>query len=324
MIPIRADASPDPQAEAARWLVRRRSEDCSDEERQAFLRWLNSDETHRQAYAEAERLWRDLGGMEQGAARHLAEARAHLARHRRRPLWRRLRGCALAASLVATVALTAGWLHDEDERVYRTAIGERQSALLADGSRLDLDTDSEVTVHYTWRRRELRLVRGQAAFAVAHGDGRPFDVHADAVRIRDIGTGFNVRRNANRIAVAVMAGAVEVFPSDGAPGRGLRQGQQLSLSPGLDSSAVVAVDAGEISAWRDGRLVFHALRLGDVLAELGRYHKASLDVSSPRILDIKVSGVFPTDDLALALRTVAATLPVKLTRIGPDRWRLDG
>lgn len=314
----------DTQAAATRWVARRRGGDCSPEEQRAFLLWLNADETNGKAYGQAENLWRQLGGLDTLAGRQLHDARAYLAQARRRPFRRRMFGFAVAASLVAVAVWSADWLSYLDDRTYRTAPGERKSVALADGSRLDLNTDSEAAVHYSRRGREIRLARGQAAFAVAHGDPRPFDVFADTGRIRDIGTRFDVRRRADRVEVAVMEGEVEVSSHDGAIARRLRQGERLSYSAAGGMAAVEAVDPVAADAWREGRLAFRNQPLGEVLAELGRYHTASVVVTSPRTLTIKVSGAVPTNDIKVALSTIAASLPAKLTRTGPQSWRIDG
>lgn len=310
-----------PQAEAARWLARRNG-GCTSEEQQAFLRWLNATDENRKAYENAEKLWQQMGGLEAIASQQLLEARAHLAQARRRPMHRRAFGFALAASLAAVVVWNTGWLDFLSGHTYRTAMGERQTMTLTDGSRLDLDTNSEVTVRYSHHSRELQLVRGQAAFTVAHGDARPFDVLAGNARIRDIGTQFDVRHHADRVSVAVLEGEVEVSGSNITASRSLRQGQRLSYTPQGGLSDVESIDVAAITAWREGQLVFKGQPLGEVLAELGRYHTASLTVTSPAIMDIKVSGIFPTGNLEIALKTIAATLPVKLTQTGPQSWQL--
>lgn len=314
----------DTQAAATRWVARRRGGDCSPEEQRAFLLWLNTDETNSRAYEQAENLWRQLGGLDTLADRQLHDARVYLAQARRRPFRRRMFGFALAASLVVMVGWSVDWLSYLDDRTYRTALGERKSVTLADGSRLDLNTDSEVAVHYSRRGREMRLIRGQAAFTVAHGDARPFDVLADKGRIRDIGTQFDVRRRADRVEVAVLEGEVEVSGRDGAAAQPLRQGQRLGYTAAGDTTTIESIDLAAAGAWRDGRLVFKGQPLGEVLAELGRYHAASVVVTSPRTLTIKVSGAVPTNDIKVALSTIAASLPAKLTRTGPQSWRIDG
>ncbi|MFZ2523701.1 MAG: FecR family protein [Candidatus Ferrigenium altingense] len=313
-----------PSAEAARWLARRRNGDCTSDEQQAFLRWLNAAEANRKAYEDAESLWQQMGGLEAIASQQLSEARAHLAQARRQPMRRRMFGFALAASVAAALVWNIGWLGLLDGQTYRTATGERQTVTLADGSQLELDTDSEVAVRYSRHNRELKLVRGQAAFTVAHGDARPFDVIADNVRIRDIGTQFDVRRHTDHVSVAVLEGAVEVSGTNATAAHPLRQGQRLSYTQQGNFSAVETVNVATVAAWREGRLVFDGQPLGEVLAELGRYHPASLTITSPAIMVVKVSGIFPTDNIELALKTIAATLPVRLTQTGPQSWQLGG
>lgn len=317
-------SSASPQAEAARWLARQRSGDCSPEEQQAFLRWLNAVEANGKAYEDAESLWQQLGGLETIAGRQLLEARARITQARHRPMRRRAFGFALAASIAAALTWNTGWLDFPDEHTYRTALGVQQNVTLADGSRLELDTNTEVAVRYSRRSRELRLVHGQAAFTVAHGDARPFDVLAGNGRIRDIGTQFDVRQYADRVSVTVLEGAVEVSGANISAVHPLHQGQRLSYTPQGNFLDVETINTSAVAAWHEGQLVFNNQPLSEVLAELGRYHTASLTVTSPAIMDIKVSGIFPTGNLELALKTITATLPVKLTQNGPQSWRLEG
>lgn len=315
---------PDPEAEAARWFARRRGGDCTVGVQQDFLQWLNADEAHGKAYARAETLWRQMDGLEDVAGWQLRSARAHLARARRRPARRRVLALALAASLAAVMGWNSGWLDFPQEYSYRTALGERQAVTLDDGSRLELDTNSEVAVRYSRRYRELNLVRGQAAFTVAHSDVRRFVVRADNARIRDIGTQFDVRRYDNRVSVEVLEGAVEVSGATSGQLHLLSQGQRIGFTKQGEFSAVENIDVASAAAWREGKLVFHAQALGEVLTELRRYHTAALTVTRPNVMTVKVSGAFPVDDLPLTLKTIAATLGLKLTRTGAQSWRLGG
>ncbi len=211
-------------------------------------------------------------------------------------------------------------------QTYQTEIGERQTIALPDGSQLDLDTNTKVKVHYTDGKREFKLVRGQAAFTVAHDDPRPFDVFADELRVHDIATQFAVRKDAQdteeRITVAVLDGSIEVYEPKITPAHPLQQGQRISYSKQSDFSAIEQIDVANAAAWREGKLVFNARPLGEVLAELNRYHAAKLTVGNPQIMAVSVSGVFRTDDLSLALQTIATSLRLRLTKTGAQSWQL--
>lgn len=312
----------EPRAAAAEWLARRNNGEHGAEDQRAFLVWLNASEANREAFASAEALWEQMRGLDTVADRQLAEARAFLARNRRKPVLRRY---ALASLLC--VAVGAVWLAVRpdlsEEQSYRTDIGQSRSIDLADGSRIELNTNSEARVHYSPRGREVRLMRGQAVFTVVHGDHRPFDVHAGNGRIRDIGTQFDVRYLDGRVSVAVLDGKVEVTGDRNSPPRQLFRGQQLSYGSAGEFTAIRSIDINSFSAWRERKLVFQGRPLREVLEELGRYHRASVTVTAPEILDTRVSGIFPTDNLPQALQTIAAALPVKLTRTETQNWLIE-
>lgn len=310
------------QAQATAWLARRSNGEHSAEEQRSFLVWLNASAAHREAYARAEALWEQMRELDVVAERQLNDARAFLARKQRQPTLRRFAAAALV--LLATGFIwQADCLSYLDDQTYQTAQGQIKTIDLADGSRLELDPASEARVHFSRREREIRLVRGRAVFTVAHGDSRPFEVFAGQVQIRDIGTQFDVRHGADGVAVAVLDGEVEVTGQANAAPVTLRRGQLLSYAPSGTLGPMQAIDIDSYSAWRQGKLVFQARPLREVLEELGRYQPARLTVTAPGILDTQVSGIFPTDNLPQAMQTIAATLPIRLTRIGEHAWKID-
>lgn len=312
------------QNTAAQWVARRNNGESSAEDQRAFLLWINASDSHRRAYEQAESLWERMRNIDEIADRQLAEARAYREKCRKRP--GRQKFVALAAALLLATGLL--WYSDLlshlNEQTYRTALGERKKINLPDGSQLELNTHSEATVHYSRRSREIRLIRGQAVFTVAHDDSRPFDVLAGGGRIRDIGTQFDVRLMEDRVSVAVLDGEIEISGNaDAVPTRRLQRGLRLSYTRAGELTAPQPIDLNTVSAWREGQLVFRGQALKEVLEELGRYHPAGITVSTPQILDTRVSGTFPTDNLPLALHTMAAALPIKLTQTGPQHWRID-
>jgi transmembrane sensor len=312
------------EEQAAQWVARRNNGERHSEEQRAFLAWINASDENRRAYAEAEVLWEQLRGLDDIAGRQLAEARSFLKRERTRPARR-----VLAMAAVAFLAVGALWYADLhsylNDATYRTALGERKVVDLADGSRLELNTNSAVAVHYSRHGREVQLLGGQAVFSVVHDDSRPFVVLAGEGKVRDIGTQFEVRRQADRVSVAVLDGVVEVEVTahgNQAPLR-IKRGQRLSYGPSGALLPLAAIDINTFAAWREGKIVFENRPLGEVLEELGRYRKSTFAISAPGLLDVKVSGTFPIDDMPLVMRTVATALPAKITETSPDAWRID-
>src|ERR1700723_3878162 len=115
---------------------------------------------------------------------------------------------AAAAALVMGVGLALFML--ETPQKFATALGEQRSVLLADGSRVTLNTASTIEVDLRRGRREVRLVRGEALFEVAHDPARPFVVRAGNALLNDVGTQFNVDLRSDRTTVTVVEGRVAV------------------------------------------------------------------------------------------------------------------
>lgn len=310
------------QTAAAAWLARRNNGEHSAEDQRAFLIWLNASQANRDAFAKAEALWEKMRGLDSVADQQLAEARAFLARNRRQPARRRYVLAALAL-ITAGAVWQADWLSYLDDQTYQTAVGQIQSVDLTDGSRLELNTNSVAKVHYSRHGREVRLISGQAVFTVAHGDPRPFEVYAGKGKIRDIGTQFDVRYNDDWVSVAVLDGEVEVSSNVDSPPKHLLRGQQLGYTRSGEITTMQAIDINTFSAWREHKLVFQGQPLKQVLEELGRYHRASITVMAPQIMETKVSGIFPTDNLPQAMETIATALPIKLTQTGTQSWQID-
>lgn len=105
---------------------------------------------------------------------------------------------------------SAWWFWAQRGILYETALGEHRTVVLDDGSRVDLNTATHLTVHLSRDRRAVALETGEVLFEVAPDPARPFVVTAGALRIRDIGTRFDVDRRPERVTVAVLEGRVQI------------------------------------------------------------------------------------------------------------------
>ena len=130
--------------QATRWFVRLRADDASEGDRRAWQQWLEASRDHRDAYAREEALWSSFGDFaaspeigariaEASRAPQAAPVRVRGARRR----WPAAMAATLALLAVGTFAALR--LAAPKEAAYQTAIGERRSVQLDDGSRIDLD-----------------------------------------------------------------------------------------------------------------------------------------------------------------------------------------
>lgn len=303
------------QQQAERWFARLRSEGCSATEHRDFDAWLAADAAHASAYAQTERLWNELGGLsddvELKRARHAARraAQSSLSRTARR---RRL---AIAASFAGVLIVAMSfWLlgdHSATQR-YTTAHGEQRSVMLADGSRVVLNTDTVLDVRLGARVRSVHLMQGEALFEVVHDAAHPFVVHANGNVISDLGTRFDVNDSGQQTTVTVLEGSVNV--ERGRHTARLNRGQQLVAGNGIWRQA--AADLTTTAGWSRGQLVFSATPLAQAIADANRYAQEQLIIADPQLEPIKVSGEFRIGNTQAFLRALESAFPVRVEQSG--------
>jgi transmembrane sensor len=192
---------------------------------------------------------------------------------------------------------------------YATVLGEQRTVVLADGSKVVLDTGSELFAQIDKHARNLTLQHGQADFEVHHDTARPFVVHVGDGSVTATGTHFQVRVGESDSLVTLLQGQVVVA----ANARGsdhsatLQPGERIAIEPAGRLGALQAVSESELASargWTGGNLVVKAWRLDAVVAEMNRYSSTKLRLGDPALANVPISGVFKAGDqksFALAL-----------------------
>lgn len=288
----------DPVYEAAAgWVARLASPDATEGDRAAFAAWHAADPAHAEAYAEMDALWQTLG--------HVPD--------RRRSVPKGLAGVAVAIVLCAALAFQLG-LVDRLRSDLWSGVGDITHATLADGSRIDLNTDTAIALHFSETERRIELLRGEAFFDVVSDPRRPFVVRAGGVSVRAVGTRFFVRADEAQSPAGVVEGSVDVAASGG-PVR-VSAGEAVHRANGAPLS-VARADVDRATAWRAGRLVFSGERLSTVLAELDRYRHGGIVLLDAAAGDRRVTGSFDPRDTDEALDAIASSMGLGITRLSP-------
>lgn len=222
---------------------------------------------------------------------------------------RKSRRIALAVGLLA---VASAWLIDPAYRQesYASPAEARQQLMLADGTRVDLDVDSRIRVHWHLRSRQVELLAGRALFSVSPAWVRPFEVAADTFRVRVLGTRFEVRRQGSDVEVKVAEGRVSVRGETAE--RELVAGQRIAGRSGR-LGPVEAVSPEAVLAWREGRLLFDRTPLSEVLGELQPYAGQRLRAVGPAGA-LEVSGVADSARAADFLAMLPEIVPVVAER----------
>jgi transmembrane sensor len=187
------------------------------------------------------------------------------------------------------------------EKIYSTAVGAHRMIALADGSHVELNTNTLLRAAIDTHYRKVWLDRGEVFFQIAHDTGHPFVVMAGDRSITVLGTKFLVRRDSDRFEVAVLEGRVRVDAAGGSNAHSalLSAGDLVIVRP--DAALYrqkVSQKLNDELGWRRGVLVFDHTTLADAAAEFNRYNSRKLVVTGAIASRLTIDGTFPTGNPA--------------------------
>jgi transmembrane sensor len=175
-------------------------------------------------------------------------------------------------------------------------MGQRETARLNDGSSISLNGNTTIDLLIDQKRRQVRLLRGEAMFDVAKDAERPFLVDLGDAQIRVLGTKFNIRRREGVTELAVTEGVVAVS-SIGTHPVTVSAGSSALIRPGIATTLVN--DPGFVQqriAWTEGFLEFDQQPLEEVVEEFNRYRTNPIVIGDPRIAGTVITGRFGIDE----------------------------
>ena len=306
------------EAQAADWLARRDSGECSAADQVRFEQWLNESPANRVAFLRLEQVWershrlQALGAGRQGSEipvpgqwgsfQFLRSGDAPAQNDGSNGVvatgrWRTWRRVALAAAVLVAVAIGAAHYLGSSGPSYQTPVGGVAFVPMADGSKVTLNTDSEIRVAVTRTARTVELEQGEAFFEVAKDPTRPFVVQAGNKRVIAIGTQFAVRRDGDELRVVVTEGRVQVETEHQT--RGKAPAEVLiagSIARASDHGVLLQKkplrEAEEELSWRSGVLTFREITLAEAAAEFNRYNTTKIVIEDPQVGALRVAGSF--------------------------------
>jgi transmembrane sensor len=302
----------EPAAGAAFWAERMQSDDHV-ENSPGFQQWLTASEDNHDAWKRVCAAWIAFEEIQDDET--VQGLRAEALAFRPRRAMRSWIPFAAAASMALVVGGTFFVRHglpvDTDGGLpapvemaaYTTRIGETSQITLQDGTKLTLDTGTEIEVGFTETARLARLVKGQAFFEVTHDKTHPFRVAmADRV-ITVLGTKFNMRVVDGSAEVMLVQGSIGVRRgSDPAAPQGTELERltpgQLMVAGGKGPDRVTHGDEAKELSWRQGLLRFDSTTIGEAAKAFNRYSSRRLVIDDPQIAALRIGGTFRSDDSA--------------------------
>lgn len=281
---------------AAQWILRQEEPGWSERDAADLEAWLDEAPLHRVVYLRQRTGWRaadrigSLGPIDDEAAIKPVR-RAH----------QRWQPWAIAASLALVVGggstfIFSGGPTPFATQTFETPIGVRENVVLADRSRIELNTATQMRAAVSADRREVWLDRGEAFFDIRRRERTPFVVHIGTRSVTVLGTKFAVRRDGASVTVSVLEGRVRVDDE-----RDRKAIRSTTISAGdvafvRDTATLVAVHAENrvesALVWREGMLNFDDVRLIDAAKEFNRYHHRQIVIVGNGAANMRIDGAF--------------------------------
>jgi transmembrane sensor len=323
-------------AEASEWLAHLNGAKVETKTRSHFIHWLMRSYSNVDAFLDASLILAEIKHVKaMPPAAELARAVRNEPRNSNvitlrptydtaqdmepvtlQPLARRTMFKVAAAAAVAAATGSIGWLTlrawDRGQPL-STRVGEQRSVALEDGTTVQLNTDTALTVKLEKTTRHISLLRGEALFEVAKDANRPFWVTTPQAIVRAVGTAFNVRIIDGRTVVSVIEGHIKVLnrpegsvetiePANAAP--------EAQSNEALDLFANGQVSIGELGqvqknggppfdravSWPKHHIVFVDEPLSVLVQEFNRYYKKPLEIADPSLAEHRVDGGFDAFD----------------------------
>lgn len=297
-------ATKDIEAQAADWLYRAQFAEWTEYDQAALDAWLSSSHHHVAAYWRLKAAWARAETL--SALKPIEHEKAE----------RRLSGTTLkiAAALVVIAVLGLGaaqLISPNGERIYRTPIGGHEVISFADGSKIELNTDTIVRTRMTTSERLVWLDKGEAFFQVKHDPAHPFIVAAGQHRVTDLGTKFLVNRDSGNLEVALLEGRIRYVNDADSPAS-----KATLLSPGEVITATTStmfvshrpkVALAKELSWRKGLLIFDNTPLAEAAGQINRYNRQKVVIADPQVARMAIDGAFPSNSVQ-AFTDAAQTL----------------
>ncbi len=303
---------------------------ASPSEREAVERWRREDAGHERLFQQYRTLWEvpsQLARHEKNREQALAAVKREIPAFRRRRRVYLLRYAAAAALFIGLIL--SGFflgrsfpgdtsLRQRDETVvfqHVTANSGMVTRLtLADGTEVTLFPGSELTfpLHFNAQERTVQL-SGEGFFRITHDEKSPFIVRTDKLDVRVLGTVFDVRtgKDDNLFEAVLVEGRIALQKKEEGKEKRiatLQPNQHAVYDPQKKSLQVKEEeDLEKYIAWTQGRLVFDADSLRDVIRRLESWYNVKIVVKDPRLWDYQFTGKFAGESVEKVLKLLQYT-----------------
>lgn len=326
-------------------IARYLADTCSDREKKEVEQWLAADNNNQQMMNEFRRIWDSaeneepmndawteieedwnrvkerVGLSERGAS--FAAKRKPASRDK--GMLQQILKVAAIVLFMALMGVLAYQSWQEPEPVAQnpvlkeisTSNGERVNLTLSDGSRMLVNSGSEIKLPNTFQpnKREVYL-EGEAYFNVTENPDSPFIIHSQNMVTEVLGTSFTVRSypEDNSVRVVVEEGSVSFGSESGSTSDKVVVTGNEMASYDLTEQKLLTRQVDDMAlymGWTEGYFKFREKAMEDVAKELERRYDIQVQFEDNEIRDMKLTANLKSRSMSNVLEVIAMSLEIE-------------
>lgn len=234
----------------------------------------------------------------------LIQLNARIDKSARWRIWFRSSAAAAAILLLGLVSnyfsYNEGYKKQHSQLVtLENPLGMKSSVILPDGSKVILNAGTVLTYPTAFISSEREVdIKGEAFFEVAHDGSRPFVVKAEEIRIKVLGTKFNVKayEEEENIEITLAEGKVGIGVVNKEQMLLMAPQQQVCFHKKNKTFSRHQVDLLYYTAWKEGKFYFNALTFRDIAKHLERSFNVHIHITSEKLKNTVFTGDFVQDE----------------------------
>jgi transmembrane sensor len=277
---------------------------ASDKEKEAFYKELEENEEAKKEFIRLKELWDlyHLGQHKLSAKRKkqlFQEFRLTIqGKNKKTTVPLRFLNVTKYAAVVLLALLSGFYLHaiksqtTSAMRELHSENGSISSVALNDGSKIWLNSNTTLKI-WEEKRKVTAKLSGEAYFDIRHDPDREFIVDLGKIKVKDLGTKFNVSAYPEDqfYRTTLVEGDVTILDTDGKEIKALGVNQTFRFNQEDHSFRIEDLDPSIVTGWTSNKFVFIDKPLPEICREFEKWYGVSFHIESEQLKHEKYTSV---------------------------------
>lgn len=312
-------------------IIKYLNEIATVQEKYLLFEWLKCSNDNKKKFREIQQIWLASENAEQketktAQAYNLLKESIEVCEQRKKIMFKlSLFKTIAAASVLLAIFSLGGFLLGEystnptqlQSQVFNNVIMGRDSkgvVTLPDGTKVWLNSQSKLIYpeKFSEKARIVKL-EGEGYFDVMKNPKVPFYVETDKMKVRVLGTQFDLKNYPNRTSMetTLLSGKVEVLFNDLKTSVILEPNQKISINKTTGKHAIEEFNAKYQILWANEQLVFSNERLSDILQSIGFWYGLKIIPEGKIDLNQRLSLTIRKESKEETLKLLSLIAPIK-------------